>query len=89
MKPGTIIRLSDGREGTVVYHGLDGYGIRWGRHVLSSEVLHSIIVCNGTRTGVWAAEAMLRKPYEGCDPDLEYVGDEWETVNTQPEGTKS
>lgn len=30
MKAGTIIKLSDGRIGTVNYHQLDGYGILWG-----------------------------------------------------------
>jgi len=27
MKPGTVIRLQDGRIATIVYNGLDGYGI--------------------------------------------------------------
>ena len=32
MKLNTIIRLSDGREGTICYHHLDGCGGVWGRH---------------------------------------------------------
>jgi len=37
MKPGTVIQLPDGRIATVVYHGLDGYGIRWGRITVDPE----------------------------------------------------
>jgi hypothetical protein len=37
VKAGTIIRFSNGREGTVVYSGLDGYGIKWGRHAIPPE----------------------------------------------------
>lgn len=36
MKPGTIVEV-DGKEATVVYNGLDGIGVIWGRHVLSQE----------------------------------------------------
>jgi hypothetical protein len=32
MRLGTHVRLADGREGTVVYNGLDGVGIKWGLH---------------------------------------------------------
>jgi len=35
MKPGEVVKLPNGSEGTVVYHGLDGYGIKWGRRELS------------------------------------------------------
>lgn len=28
----TVIRLPDGREGTICYHSLDGQGGVWGRH---------------------------------------------------------
>ena len=81
MKAGTIVRVADGREGTVVYNFLDGYGLAWGRYELSeSEV------------GWPPVEVMLRKPYEGCDPDLEYVGGDceelvatnWRPVNLEP-----
>lgn len=33
MKLNTVIRLADGREGTICYHYLDGDGGVWGRHV--------------------------------------------------------
>ena len=26
---GALVRVKDGRDGFVVYHGLDGYGLRW------------------------------------------------------------
>ena len=64
MKQGTVIRLPDGREATVVYHYLDGYRIRWG-HVDRGE---------------WDTppEAMLREPYPSAD--CECVGREYERV---------
>ena len=33
MKLNTIIRFTDGREGTICWHHLDGDGGVWGRHV--------------------------------------------------------
>lgn len=30
MKPGTFIKLPDGRTGTIVWNNLDGYGGIWG-----------------------------------------------------------
>ena len=35
MRPGTIIRLPDGRIGTICYNNLDGEGGVWGRHDFS------------------------------------------------------
>jgi len=32
MKLNTMVRLPDGREGTICYHNLDGDGGVWGRH---------------------------------------------------------
>ena len=32
MKLNTIIKLPDGRIGTICYHNLDGYGGVWGKH---------------------------------------------------------
>lgn len=81
MKAGTIVRLSDGREGTVVYHGLDGYGIKWGRH---SVTLGDIGGGNPFSNEPvpddfqWAPEAMLRDPWKGSD--LPCVGREFDIV---------
>ena len=37
MKLGTIVELSDGRRGTVVYYSLDGNGIIWGEETVTPE----------------------------------------------------
>jgi hypothetical protein len=65
MKPGTIVRLPDGREGTTVYHGLDGYGIKWGAHIVDEENLPE-------------PDAMLRDPYPSAD--YECVGSKYIVV---------
>jgi hypothetical protein len=83
---GTVVRLSNGREGTVVYHGLDGYGIKWGRHkVDEAEVgryvpLGAIGVSSPTPPAdyPWFADALLREPWEGAR--LECVGGDFEVV---------
>ena len=79
---GTQIVLPDGREGTVVYNGLDGVGIKWGLHDPDPSDFE------GTTGGLisetladdwpWAPDAMLRAPYQYGDPELEYVGGEYE-----------
>jgi len=66
MKPGTLIKLPDGREGRTVYHHLDGYGIRWGREPVDPDNLPE-------------PDAMLRAPYPGAR--CECVGDEFEVVS--------
>lgn len=85
MKPGTHIKLPDGREGTVVFHSLTGYGIKWGRLPLSGAEIEQILAGNGSlfKGGVpegydLEPEAMLRKPYPSAD--LECVGDEYEII---------
>ncbi len=85
MKAGTIIRLPDGRDGTVVYHGLDGYGIRFGRHAVDAEAL---LAANAVKKAEgddaeWLPEAMLRKPSQYSArlwPGMECVGDEYEVI---------
>jgi hypothetical protein len=66
MKPGTLIRLPDGREGRVVYHHLDGYGIRWGRAPVDPGDLPE-------------PDAMLRAPYPGAR--CECVGTDYEVIS--------
>lgn len=74
MRPGTFVRLPDGREGTVVYHGLDGYGIKWGRHTVPLEELN-----NSTAGDEWGPDAMLRNPYPfATENGIECVGEEYE-----------
>lgn len=83
MNAGTIIKLPDGRIGTVVYNGLDGEGIKWGEHYITMDD----ITGNGNTTHgaeaapdeyEWFPDAMLRKPYPSAD--LECVGNEFEIV---------
>ena len=89
MKPGTLVRLPDGREGRVVYHSLDGIGIRWGTDALSSEQVEAIMGGNG---GLFRGaeseieksvtpEAMLRHPYEHAS--LPCVGPHYEVVEEE------
>jgi hypothetical protein len=85
MKAGTIVRLPDGREGTLVYNGLDGRGIKWGRHSIPPEGV-------GGDSGLFRGsprapegfnlfpDAMLREPYPSAE--LECVGEDFEVVST-------
>lgn len=78
MKPGTFVRLPDGREGTVVYHGLDGYGIMWGRITIDPKVVeqHNSLFGRAPSDYPYFPEAMLRDPYPNAE--LECVGEEYE-----------
>ena len=84
MKAGTIVRLPDGREGTVVYHGLDGYGIRWGRIAVTLDDITEAAKGANPLFGKapaeypYSAEAMLREPYPSAE--LECVGSDYERV---------
>ena len=89
-KLGTQIRLPDGREGTVVYNGLDGVGVKWGLHDPSPDEFE------GTSGGVvpdavpvpddfpWWSDAILRDPWSGCERcgwEVEQcVGEEYEVL---------
>lgn len=83
MRPGTLVRLPDGREGTVTYHGLDGYGIQWGRiEVDQGEILGASCLFGTAPPGwKWAPEAMLREPYPSAE--VECVGREYEVVESR------
>lgn len=81
---GTIVELPDGRRGTTVYNGLDGVGIKWGKHILPPGAM------DGTSGGViddrkcpddweWFPEAMLRESYPSAD--LECVGEIFEIIS--------
>jgi hypothetical protein len=82
MKAGTLIRLADGREGRVVYNGLDGVGIKWGRDPVDVAAIMrgdgGLFDEPDPEQLKWAPEAMLRDPYPGAD--LECVGREFEVV---------
>ena len=79
MRPGTIIKLPDGREATVVSHDLIGYGIIWGRVEVDVErILNTCSLFSETPNDwPWVAEAVLREP--GL-VDIDCVGTEYEIV---------
>lgn len=83
MKPGTTIRLPDGGEGTVVYHGLDGYGIRWGRIAVDVDAILATCPLFGDSptSREYEPEAMLREPYRSSA--LPCVGVEYEIVEQE------
>lgn len=65
MKPGTLINVAGRGLATVVYHGLDGYGIVWGKHEVGERDLPE-------------PQAMLRDPYPTAD--RECVGTDYYRV---------
>ena len=71
MKLGTIIKLPDGREGTICYHNLDGYGGVWGHHKFKMPK-------GGFGDELPQPEFMLRNPYSSAD--AECVGEQYEVV---------
>ena len=83
MRPGTIIRLPDGREGTVVYHGLDGYGIMWGRVQVDLDAILATrpLFGDAPTNWPWVPQAMLRD--ECRTAGLPCVGEEYEIVEAK------
>ncbi len=91
-RAGTIVRLPDGREGTVVYNGLDGIGIVWGQRELSEEDIAMLKegtggLCDTTeeqlnrvRQAGLVVEAMLHDPPD-LYSDTECVGDTFEILH--------
>ena len=94
MKPGTIVQLPDGRVGTVVYHGLDGDGIAWGRIHLDPDFLSQASEAWATQQfgrdfdsnkypAVPVAVAMLRETKNAyLWPKMEVVGEDYEILET-------
>ena len=87
MKAGTLVRLADGREGRVVYNGLDGVGIRWGTDPVDVATImrgDSGMFDNSpddTELRRWTPEAMLRDPYPSAIREgLECVGRDFEVI---------
>jgi len=83
MKAGTIVKLPDGRIGTVVYNSLDGIGIKWGRHnITEDDIVGDGNLTHGAETVpenyYYFPDAMLRKPYHCAD--LECVGDDYKVI---------
>lgn len=65
MKAGTIVKLPDGREGTVVYHHIDGYGIVFGRQAVDVDELPE-------------PQAMLRRLYPSAT--VPCIGEAYEVI---------
>lgn len=87
----TLIRLPDGRQGRVVYKGLDGTGIRFGQHLADIEAISSspgnALACLGIEREppedfTDYAEALLREPYSTAS--LECVGTKYEVIEETP-----
>jgi hypothetical protein len=76
----TIVRLPDGREGTICYHNLDGDGGVWGRQAFEMPE-------TGFGDTLPKPEFMLRDPTlqgrVGCDT-AECVGDKYEVLGFEP-----
>lgn len=82
-KPGTIIKLPDGREGTIVYNGLDGEGIIFGRINVDADVIYAqnCVFGDAPADYPYLAEAMLRDPKLSRHwPGMECVGEDYEVL---------
>lgn len=81
MRAGTIIQTPDGREWTAVYNGLDGVGVKEGRHDVTLEDIQAYNPNGDSETDSdyeWFPDAMLREPYRTAD--LPCIGSEYEIV---------
>jgi len=85
MKLNTIVRLPDGREGTICWNHLDGAGGVWGRHIFSMPD-------GGFGDNLPAPNFMLRKPSvrhllvkSGHRADVECAGEQCEIVEVPDE----
>ena len=80
----TVIRLPDGREGTICYHNLDGDGGVWGHHTFGMPI-------NGFGDGLPAPDFMLREKrleellrrYGPHKSNLECVGKKYEVIEQE------
>jgi len=77
MKLGTIIKLPDGRIGTIVYHNLDGYGGIWGK----DDSIRELPMTFDER--IPEPEFMLRNSYPGCASHIQCVGENYEIIGPQ------
>lgn len=87
-KLGSLVRLPDGRIGTTVYNGLDGIGIKFGRHEPRPEDFkgtsgNCVAVADDSPARAvdwpWVPDAMLRDPYPSAD--LPCVGEDYELLD--------
>lgn len=73
MKPNTLIRTADGRVGRIVYHSLDGYGIKWGLRRWPEDDPPE-------------PDAMLRNLYPSAS--VECVGEVYEVIPTDEQSIR-
>ncbi len=84
VKAGTLIRIPDGREGRIVYNGLDGQGIKFGRDPVDVDAImrgdSGLFNTSPDDPDIrrWIPEAMLRDPYPSAT--VECVGEDYEVV---------
>ena len=87
MRMNTIIRLPDGREGTITWRHLDGEGGIWGRHHFDcDEGFNDVLPPPQFMLREKSIENLLRG--NGIDshrPDLECVGTDYEIVDDEEE----
>ena len=86
MRMGVVVRLPDGRIGTVVYNGLDGVGIKWGSYSITTEDIkgHGGLFSEPPlKDYKWFPDAMLRDDY--LYADLPCVGGDFEIIATPPQ----
>ena len=78
MKAGTVIKLPDGRVGTICYSNLDGEGGVWDRHDFShiEQNINDDWPEPDFMLRKKGVEQLLRK--HGHKQDMECVGEEWE-----------
>jgi len=80
VKLGTLVRLPDGRVGTICWHHLDGYGGVWGEHDFSGiePGFDDAIPAPEFMLREKAVEVLLRRgPHRS---DVECVGTDYEVV---------
>jgi len=79
MKLGTQVQLLDGRIGTVVFNGLCGVGIKWGRHDPPAEDFRGtygdVFTSEPPPDWPWFPDAYLRDEFPSAD--AECVGTEF------------
>lgn len=78
MKPNTVIKLSDGRVGTICHNWLDGYGGKFGIFIFDLENLPCIDFLLRDVHLDESIKERLRSNHE--NPDLEFVGETYEIV---------
>ena len=86
---GTQIRLADGREGTAVFNGLSGVGIKWGLHDPDpADFKGTADDCFGRQPNPdwpWRPDAMLRDSGMTESLGVECVGEDYEIIREEYE----